>query len=71
MSSRTKGGITGAGGRNVDPLYNQSFPPNVSTYPPSTKWKPTIPEPDLRPGGKYNPIKPKNKLDTMFNRPSR
>ena len=50
MAERKKGGITGAGGTNVDPLYNRSFPPASST-----KWKPTIPEPDLRPGGKLNP----------------
>ena len=69
MAPRKKAGITGSGGTNVDPLYNRSFPPTYS-LPPS-KWKPTIPEPDLRPGGKYNPIKPKNKLDPMFNRPSK
>ena len=68
MAPRKKTGITGSGGKNVDPWYNQSFPP-VSV--PSRNWKPTIPEPDLRPGGKYNPIKPKNKLDPMFNRPSK
>ena len=68
MAPRKKAGITGSGGTNVDPWYNQSFPP-VSV--PSRNWKPTIPEPDLRPGGKYNPIKPKNKLDPMFNRPSK
>ena len=33
MAERKKGGITGPGGKNVDPLYNQSFPPSVSTYP--------------------------------------
>jgi hypothetical protein len=66
MATRKNAGITGSGGANVDPLYNQSFPPSSSK-----NWKPTIPEPDLRPGGKYNPIKPKNKLDPMFNRPSK
>ena len=34
MANRTSGGITGSGGRNVDPLYNRSFPPSASTYPP-------------------------------------
>ena len=53
MAPRKKAGITGSGGTNVDPLYNRSFPPTYS-LPPS-KWKPTIPEPDLRPGGKLNP----------------
>jgi hypothetical protein len=33
MADRKKAGITGAGGTNVDPLYNHSFPPNASTYP--------------------------------------
>ena len=35
MAPRKKAGITGSGGTNVDPLYNQSFPPGVSTYPPT------------------------------------
>ena len=50
--------------RYVNPLYsrNSGHPPI-----PLNKLKPTIPEPELRPGGKYNPIKPKNTLDTMFN----
>jgi hypothetical protein len=49
----------------VDPLYSR-----ISGNPPipPTKLRPTIPEPDLRPGGKYNPVKPKNTLDPMFNR---
>jgi len=50
MARRKKAGITGSGGKNVDPWFNQSFPPASST-----KWKPTIPKPDLRPGGKLNP----------------
>ena len=33
MTHRKKAGITGSGGKNVDPLYNRSFPPSVSTYP--------------------------------------
>ena len=33
MAHRKKAGITGSGGTNVDPLYNRSFPPSVSTYP--------------------------------------
>jgi hypothetical protein len=33
MAPRKKAGITGSSGKNVDPLYNRSFPPNVSTYP--------------------------------------
>ena len=32
MAARKKAGITGSNGKNVDPLYNQSFPPSVSTY---------------------------------------
>jgi hypothetical protein len=35
MAERKKGGITGAGGKYVDPFFNQPFPPSVSTYPPS------------------------------------
>ena len=35
MAHRKKAGITGSGGTNVDPLYNRSFPPSVSTYPPT------------------------------------
>ena len=34
MADRRNAGITGSGGKNVDPLYNRSFPPSVSTYPP-------------------------------------
>ena len=63
MADRKNAGITGSGGANVDPFYGR-FP----VTPPSKKLKPTILEPDLRPGGKYNPTKPKNTLDTMFNR---
>ena len=33
MAARKKAGITGSGGTNVDPWFNQSFPPSVSTYP--------------------------------------
>ena len=47
MAPRKKAGITGSGGTNVDPWFNQSFPPSVSTYPSSTKLKPTF-----RPGVK-------------------
>jgi hypothetical protein len=42
MAPRKKAGITGSGGTNVDPWFNQSFPPSVSTYPSSTKLKPTF-----------------------------
>jgi len=34
MADRKNAGITGSGGKNVDPLYNRSFPPSVSTFPP-------------------------------------
>ena len=49
----------------VDPLYSR-----ISNFGPipSSQWNPTIPEPELRPGGKLNPVKPKNTLDPMFNR---
>lgn len=66
MADRKNAGITGPGGANVNPFYSRS-PVTL----PSKKLKPTILEPNLRPGGKYNPTKPKNTLDPMFNRPSK
>jgi len=70
MADRVTGGITGKGGKNVDPLYNQSFPPKIpSIKAPSLKdIKFGIMEPELRPGGKFNPIKPKNNVDPLFGR---
>ena len=62
--ARMMGGITGKGGQNVAPLYKETMAPKAKI----SKLKPTIPEPELRPGGKYNPTKPKNTLDPMFNR---
>ena len=53
MAPRKKAGITGSGGTNVDPFFNQPFPPSVSTYPSSTKLKPTF-----RPGFKDSKPKP-------------
>jgi hypothetical protein len=53
MAERKKGGINGAGGKYVDPFFNQPFPPSVSTYPSSTKLKPTF-----RPGVKDSKPKP-------------
>ena len=53
MAPRKKAGITGSGGTNVDPFFNQPFPPSVSTYPSSTKLKPTF-----RPGVKDSKPKP-------------
>ena len=49
----------------VDPLYSRN-----SGNPPisPTSWKPTIPEPELRPGGRFNPVKSQKPLDPMFNR---
>ena len=53
------------GDKYVDPLYSR----NSGNAPISpSKFKPTILEPDLRLGGKFNPAKPKNTLDPMFNR---
>ena len=47
MAPRKKAGITDSGGTNVDPFFNQPFPPSVSTYTSSKKLKPTF-----RPGVK-------------------
>lgn len=52
MANRTTGGISGSGGSNVNPVYKP--------------FKPTILEPELRPGGTLNPTKPKDDLDPKF-----